>query len=109
MHPARPPLHAHETGEKPLKLAVSSVRRLSNAVGVTEGRRLRTSGWKELPERSDHSALFGARAGFQRDHELRIRGGGNRKTNMALTPTERMGQPPGASPPMRMPASWSGS
>ena len=28
---------------------------------------------------------------------------------MALMPTERMGPPPGASPPMRMAASWSGS
>src|SRR4029077_6722589 len=28
---------------------------------------------------------------------------------MALMPTERMGPPPGASPPMRMIASWSGS
>jgi hypothetical protein len=28
---------------------------------------------------------------------------------MALMPTERMGPPPGASPPMRMTASWSGS
>jgi hypothetical protein len=27
---------------------------------------------------------------------------------MALMPTERMGPPPGASPPMRMTASWSG-
>ena len=30
-------------------------------------------------------------------------------TNMALMPTERMGPPPGALPPMRMTASWSGS
>src|SRR6266478_3805804 len=29
-------------------------------------------------------------------------------TNMALMPTERMGPPPGALPPMRMTASWSG-
>src|SRR4029077_407700 len=29
--------------------------------------------------------------------------------NLALMPTERMGPPPGASPPMRMTASWSGS
>src|SRR5467141_2603388 len=28
---------------------------------------------------------------------------------MALMPTDRMGPPPGASPPMRMTASWSGS
>jgi hypothetical protein len=28
---------------------------------------------------------------------------------MAPMPTERMGPPPGASPPMRMTASWSGS
>jgi hypothetical protein len=28
---------------------------------------------------------------------------------MALMPTERMGPPPGALPPMRMTASWSGS
>jgi hypothetical protein len=30
-------------------------------------------------------------------------------SNMALMPTERMGPPPGALPPMRMTASWSGS
>ena len=30
-------------------------------------------------------------------------------SNVALMPTERMGPPPGALPPMRMTASWSGS
>ena len=30
-------------------------------------------------------------------------------SNLALMPTDRMGPPPGASPPMRMIASWSGS
>src|SRR5207253_415933 len=38
-----------------------------------------------------------------------IRGGGKPYSNMALMPTERMGPPPGALPPMRMTASWSGS
>src|SRR5580700_6714047 len=38
-----------------------------------------------------------------------IRGGGNRQLDMAQMPTERMGPPPGALPPMRMTASWSGS
>jgi hypothetical protein len=40
---------------------------------------------------------------------LTIRGGGKPYSNMALMPTERMGPPPGALPPMRMTASWSGS
>ena len=38
-----------------------------------------------------------------------IRGGGNRLLTWHQMPTERMGPPPGASPPMRMTASWSGS
>jgi hypothetical protein len=41
--------------------------------------------------------------------ELTIRGGGKPYSNLALMPTDRMGPPPGASPPMRMTASWSGS
>src|SRR5271168_1953192 len=53
--------------------------------------------------------LLGARVGFQPTAELTIRGGGTPYSNMALMPTERMGPPPGASPPMRMTASWSGS
>ena len=34
---------------------------------------------------------------------------GNRIRTWHLRPTDRMGPPPGASPPMRMTASWSGS
>src|SRR6516162_1756029 len=53
------------------------------------------------------TTIFGARAGaFSTTAELTIRGGGS---NLALMPTDRMGPPPGASPPMRMIASWSGS
>ena len=40
---------------------------------------------------------------------MTIRGGGKPYSNMALMPTERMCPPPGALPPMRMTASWSGS
>src|ERR1700730_5200709 len=46
---------------------------------------------------------------FSTTAELPIRGGGKPYSNMALMPTERMGPPPGALPPMRMTASWSGS
>jgi hypothetical protein len=46
---------------------------------------------------------------FSADCRLTIRGGGKPYSNMALMPTERMGPPPGALPPMRMTASWSGS
>src|SRR5271170_6313416 len=45
--------------------------------------------------------------GAQPTAELKIRGGGTPYSNMALMPTERMGPPPGALPPMRMTASWS--
>ena len=38
-----------------------------------------------------------------------IRGGASRSPPMALVPRKRMGTPPGASPPMRMTASWFGS
>ena len=55
---------------------------------------------------SPYSALALA---FSADCRLTIRGGGKPYSNMALMPTERMGPPPGASPPMRMTASWSGS
>ncbi len=55
---------------------------------------------------SPYSALVLA---FSADCRLTIRGGGKPYSNMALMPTERMGPPPGASPPMRMAASWSGS
>ena len=55
---------------------------------------------------SPYSALALA---FRRTAELTIRGGGKPYSNMALMPTDRMGPPPGASPPMRMTASWSGS
>jgi hypothetical protein len=48
-----------------------------------------------------HSALALA---FRRTAELTIRGGGKPYSNVALMPTERMGPPPGASPPMRMTA-----
>jgi hypothetical protein len=55
------------------------------------------------------SYLFGARARVQRGLSIddpRWRGPA---LDMAQMPTERMGPPPGASPPMRMTASWSGS
>ena len=41
--------------------------------------------------------------------ELRSEVAGNRIRTWHLMPTDRMGPPPGASPPMRMTASWSGS
>src|SRR5262249_57413327 len=46
--------------------------------------------------------------GFRRTAELTIRGGGKPRFELALTPTGRLAPPPGASPPMRMTASWSG-
>src|SRR5215470_12004133 len=56
------------------------------------------------------TTIFGTRAGaFSTTAELTIRGGGKPYSNLALMPTDRMGPPPGASPPMRMIASWSGS
>ena len=56
------------------------------------------------------TTIFGACAGaFSTTAELTIRGGGKPYSNLALMPTDRMGPPPGASPPMRMIASWSGS
>jgi hypothetical protein len=51
--------------------------------------------------------LLGARLAFRPTAVLTIRGGGTPYSNMALMPTERMGPPPGALPPMRMTASWS--
>src|SRR5882724_7308492 len=63
-----------------------------------------------LKAREEHPLTYSALAlAFQRTAELTIRGGGKPYSNMALMPTERMGPPPGASPPMRMTASWSGS
>src|ERR1700732_5309681 len=53
-----------------------------------------------------HSALV---LGFRRTAELTIRGGGKPYSNMALDADRENGPPPGASPPMRMTASWSGS
>ena len=41
--------------------------------------------------------------------ELRSEVAGTRIRTWHLMPTDRMGPPPGASPPMRMTASWSGS
>ena len=74
----------------------------------------RASCYVQRPERAyrnDHSTQhpFGARALFSTTAELMIRGGGKPYSNVALMPTERMGPPPGALPPMRMTASWSGS
>src|SRR6267378_4580956 len=54
------------------------------------------------------SYLFGARAGVQRGL-LTIRGGGNRHQTWHRCRRREWGPPPGASPPMRMTASWSGS
>src|SRR6516164_8988688 len=68
----------------------------------------RVSSYVQRPERSmPLTTIFGARAGaFSRTAELTIRGGGKPYSNLALMPTDRMGPPPGASPPMRMIASW---
>ena len=63
----------------------------------------------ELTGTSIHSTPFGARASFSADCRIAIRGGGKPYSNVALMPIERMGPPPGALPPMRMTASWSGS
>src|ERR1700731_1383426 len=52
---------------------------------------------------SPYSALALA---FRRTAELTIRRGGKPYSNMALMPTERMGPPPGASPPMPLRATW---
>src|SRR5882724_5800256 len=69
------------------------------------------NGRAERAYRNEHTTQhhLALTLGFRRTAELTIRGGGYRKTNMALMSTERMGPPPGASPPMRMTASWSGS
>jgi hypothetical protein len=71
----------------------------------------RVSSYVQRPERSmPLTTIFGARAGdFSTTAGLTIRGGGIPYSNLALMPTDRMGPPPGASPPMRMIASWSGS
>jgi hypothetical protein len=77
---------------------------------ATGGRRLTSSVLKRRAYRNEHttqhhSALALA---FQPTAELTIRGGGKPYSNMALMPSERMGLPPGAPPPMRMTASWLG-
>jgi hypothetical protein len=64
---------------------------------------------KGLTGTSIYSTSFGARASFSADCRIAIRGGGKPYSNVALMPIERMGPPPGALPPMRMTASWSGS
>ena len=46
---------------------------------------------------------------FSTTAELRSEVAGSRIRTWHLMPTDRMGPPPGASPPMRMTASWSGS
>src|SRR5205807_5192890 len=73
----------------------------------TGGRRLTSSVLKGLTGTS--IALRRSRWLFSTTAELTIRGGGKPYSNMALMPTDRMDPPPGASPPMRMTASWSGS
>src|SRR5205085_11471072 len=75
----------------------------------TGGRRFASSGVKGFTRTSIHSTPFGARASFSADCRIAIRGGGKPYSNVALMPIERMGPPPGALPPMRMTASWSGS
>ena len=55
------------------------------------------------------SYLFGARARVQRGLSIDDPRWREPAVDMAQMPTERMGPPPGASPPMRMTASWSGS
>jgi hypothetical protein len=75
----------------------------------------RASSYVQHPERaywnahSTQGTIWRSRWLFSTTAELTIRGGGKQYSNMALMPTERMGPPPGASPPMRMTASWSGS
>ena len=60
------------------------------------------------PER-EHLLPYSALAlAFRANCRLTIRGGGNRLLTWHEMPTERMGPPPGALPPMRMTASWSG-
>ena len=77
---------------------------------TTGGRRLTSSVLKGLTGTSiPLSTIRRSRWLFSTTAELTIRGGGKPYSNMALMPTERMGPPPGASPPMRMTASWSGS
>jgi hypothetical protein len=67
-------------------------------------------GQPDLKAREEPPLTYSALAlAFRRTAELTIRGGGKLYSNMAPMPTERMGPPPGASPPMRMTASWSGS
>jgi hypothetical protein len=55
------------------------------------------------------STIRHSRSLFSRAAKLRSEVAGSRVRTWHLMPTDRMGPPPGASPPMRMTASWSGS
>src|SRR5205814_3288809 len=76
---------------------------------TTEGRRLTSSVLKGADRNKHitqhHSALALA---FSTTAERRSEVAGSRIRTWHLMPTERMVPPPGASPPMRMTASWSG-
>jgi Transposase IS116/IS110/IS902 family len=62
----------------------------------------------KLKAREEHSLTYSALVlAFKPTAELTIRGGGKPYSNVAPMSTRRMGPPPGASPPMRMTASWS--
>src|SRR4029077_13406792 len=63
-------------------------------------------GYRNEHTTQHHSALALA---FSTTAELRSEVAGRRIRTWHLMPTDRMGPPPGASPPMRMTASWSGS
>jgi transposase len=66
-------------------------------------------GGRRLTSSVLNSAPFGARSAFSTTAELRSEVAGSRIRTWHLMPTDRMGPLPGASPPMRMTASRSGS
>src|SRR4029077_16616802 len=71
------------------------------------GRHLASGRLRPLGRASSY--LFGARAGVQGGLPIDDPRWREPAVDMAQMPTERMGPPPGALPPMRMTASWSGS
>jgi hypothetical protein len=58
---------------------------------------------------NEHPTIRPLALAFSTTAELRSEVAGSRIRTWHLMPTERMGPPPGASSPMRMTASWSGS